>query len=96
VFTGAALAAIAAVVVYRSLPRHIEQHGAARGAVEAVEDVAELGIAGVPPVFADTPGDTDTFGDADTPHEGQRRGVEGTRPRHHERRPVGERVAHRP
>jgi Na+/melibiose symporter-like transporter len=90
VFTGAALAAIAAVIVYRSLPRHIAQHGAARGAVEAVEDVAELGIAGVPPVFADTPAD------ADVPHDPHRRENTAGRPRHHERRPVGERVAHRP
>jgi EmrB/QacA subfamily drug resistance transporter len=52
VYTGAVLAAAAAVLVYRFLPSHIAQHGGAHGAVESVEDVAELGIAGVPPVFA--------------------------------------------
>jgi EmrB/QacA subfamily drug resistance transporter len=53
VYIGAALTAAAAVIVYRYLPSHIAQHGATHGAVEAIEDVAELGIAGVPPVFAD-------------------------------------------
>jgi Na+/melibiose symporter-like transporter len=53
--TGACLAATAAALVYRFLPGQIAQHGAAHGPVEAVEDVAELGLAGVPPVFADTP-----------------------------------------
>jgi DHA2 family multidrug resistance protein-like MFS transporter len=53
VITGAILCAIAAVTVYRFLPKHIAQHGAVHGPVEAVEDAAELGIAGVPPVFAD-------------------------------------------
>jgi hypothetical protein len=55
VFTGALLAASAAVIVYRYLPKHISQHGALHGAVESVENVAELGLAGVPPVFADPP-----------------------------------------
>ncbi|MDQ1520461.1 MAG: hypothetical protein QOI55_1534 [Actinomycetota bacterium] len=55
VLTGALLAASAAVIVYRYLPKHIAQHGALHGAVESMEDVAELGLAGVPPVFADTP-----------------------------------------
>ena len=53
-FTGACLAAIAACLVYRLLPSDIAQHGAARGPVEAAEDIAELALAGVPPVFADT------------------------------------------
>nr|MDQ6928993.1 MFS transporter [Actinomycetota bacterium] len=52
--TGAILAAAAALIVLRFLPRHIAQHGAAKGAVEAMEDAAELGLAGIPPVFADT------------------------------------------
>jgi hypothetical protein len=55
VFTGALLAASAAVIVYRYLPSQIAQHGAVRGPLESMEDVAELGLAGVPPVFADTP-----------------------------------------
>jgi EmrB/QacA subfamily drug resistance transporter len=53
--TGAVLAAVAALLVLRYLPRHIAQHGAVRGPVEAAEDMAELGLAGIPPVFADTP-----------------------------------------
>jgi EmrB/QacA subfamily drug resistance transporter len=53
--TGALLAAAAALVVLRFLPRQVAQHGAAKGSVEAMEDAAELGLAGVPPVFADTP-----------------------------------------
>jgi EmrB/QacA subfamily drug resistance transporter len=51
---GAILAASAAVLVLRFLPRHIDQHGGDRSAMESLEDVAELGLAGVPPVFADT------------------------------------------
>ena len=34
--------------------RQIEQHGALEGPVAAAEDIAELALAGVPPVFADT------------------------------------------
>ena len=34
--------------------RHIAQHGAIQGALESAEDMAELGIAGIPPVFADS------------------------------------------
>src|SRR6185503_14171661 len=52
-FTGAILAAGGALMVLRFLPRHIAQHGAELGPVEALEDAAELGIAGIPPVFAD-------------------------------------------
>ena len=53
-FAGACLAASAALLVWRFLPRHIEQHGALESAAAAAEDVAELALAGVPPVFADT------------------------------------------
>jgi hypothetical protein len=49
------LAVVAALLVLRYLPRQIAQHGAVRGPVEAAEDMAELGLAGIPPVFADTP-----------------------------------------
>jgi EmrB/QacA subfamily drug resistance transporter len=56
VFVGAVLAAIAAVVVFRYLPYHLAPEGAMHGALESMEDVAELGIAGVPPAFADDPG----------------------------------------
>jgi EmrB/QacA subfamily drug resistance transporter len=51
---GALLAACSALLVLRFLPRQIAQHGAVRGPVEAAEDSAELGLAGVPPLFADT------------------------------------------
>jgi EmrB/QacA subfamily drug resistance transporter len=51
---GAVLAASAALLVLRFLPRHIDQHGAERTAVEALEDVAELGLGGVPPIYAAT------------------------------------------
>jgi Na+/melibiose symporter-like transporter len=51
---GAVLAASAALLVLRFLPRQIAQHGAMRGPLEAAEDMAELGLAGVPPLFADT------------------------------------------
>jgi EmrB/QacA subfamily drug resistance transporter len=54
-FAGAALALSAASLVVRFLPRRIEQPGAPLGAAAALEDAAELGIAGVPPLFADTP-----------------------------------------
>jgi hypothetical protein len=40
--------------VLRFLPRRIEQHRGTLDAVAALEDAAELGIAGVPPLFADT------------------------------------------
>ena len=52
--TGALLAAVAALCVLRFLPRHIQQHDALHGAVEAAEDAAQLGVAGVPPIFAAT------------------------------------------
>jgi EmrB/QacA subfamily drug resistance transporter len=59
VFTGALLAATAAVLVYRFLPRRIEPHGAMHSGLESAEDVAELAIAGIPPVFADDERGTD-------------------------------------
>ena len=54
VTVGALLAAISAVIVYRWLPHQIAAEGAMHGATEAMEDAAELGIAGVPPLFPDT------------------------------------------
>jgi EmrB/QacA subfamily drug resistance transporter len=48
---GALLALVAAVIVYRFLPRHLEPEGALEGPLEAIEDVAELGLGGVPPAF---------------------------------------------
>ncbi len=53
VTVGAVLAAISAVAVYRWLPHQLAAEGAMHGSVESVEDAAELGIAGVPPIFAD-------------------------------------------
>lgn len=50
---GAALAALAAVAVLRFLPSHIAQHGALKGPAEAAEDVAQLALAGTPPIFPD-------------------------------------------
>jgi EmrB/QacA subfamily drug resistance transporter len=57
VVVGAVLAATAAVVVYRYLPHELAPEASLHGPVEAIEDVAELGIAGVPPVFADEDAD---------------------------------------
>jgi EmrB/QacA subfamily drug resistance transporter len=53
VICGAILAGIAALAVYRFLPSEIVQHGAMAGPIESVEDVAELGLGGFPPIFAD-------------------------------------------
>ncbi len=52
---GAALAAIAAVLVWRYLPHRLGSESALHGPIEALEDAAELGLGGVPPVFADAP-----------------------------------------
>jgi hypothetical protein len=51
---GAVLAAIAAVCVWRFLPHTLAPEGALHGGGESIEDVVELGIAGVPPVFPDS------------------------------------------
>ena len=50
---GAVLALVAAFMVWRFLPHQLAHEGAMHGAVESMEDAAELGIAGIPPVFAD-------------------------------------------
>jgi EmrB/QacA subfamily drug resistance transporter len=52
-FSGACLAAGAAMMVWRFLPHRIAQHGALASPAAAAEDAAELALAGVPPVFAD-------------------------------------------
>ena len=52
-FTGATLAAVASIMVLRYLPGQIAQHDGELSAMDSLEDVAQLGIAGVPPVFAD-------------------------------------------
>ena len=53
-FTGSVLCACAALAVLKFMPHQIEQHGAMHDAVSSTEDMAELGIGGVLPVFADT------------------------------------------
>jgi hypothetical protein len=50
---GALLALAAAFVAYRFLPRHLEPEGAMAGPAEAIEDVAEVGLAGLPPAFGE-------------------------------------------
>ena len=65
--TGAVLAGFASLMVLRFLPRHIAQHGAVRTAGSAAEDMAELGLAGIPPVFADSESDLERAKVAATP-----------------------------
>jgi DHA2 family multidrug resistance protein-like MFS transporter len=55
VTVGALLAFSAAVIVARYLPYTVAHEGAMRGPIEAMEDAAELGLGGVPPIFADQP-----------------------------------------
>ena len=55
VTAGAILAVIAAVIVARYLPRVLSHEGAMEGPLEAMEDAAELGLGGVPPLFDDDP-----------------------------------------
>jgi EmrB/QacA subfamily drug resistance transporter len=50
---GALLALVAAFIAYRFLPRHLEPEGAMAGPAEAIEDVAEVGLAGLPPAFGE-------------------------------------------
>ncbi len=64
VTVGSILAAIAAVVVLRYLPKKLSHHGATKGAVEAMEDAAELGLGGTMPIFDDDVFRTDPI-DAD-------------------------------
>lgn len=53
VTAGALLAVVAAVIVYRFLPHSMGEDGAMHGAIESMEDAAELGLGGTPPIFAD-------------------------------------------
>ncbi len=53
VLVGAALAVISAGIVYRNLPHSLTQSGALHGTTGALEEVAAMGLGGVPPVFAD-------------------------------------------
>jgi EmrB/QacA subfamily drug resistance transporter len=54
-YIGASLAILSAAVVRRYLPRSLVPEGAMHGARESVEDAAELGLGGTPPIFADDP-----------------------------------------
>ena len=53
VFVGAVLALFSAFIVFRYLPHSLAPEGAMHGPVEALEEAAELGLGGVPPVFSD-------------------------------------------
>ena len=57
VLAASMLAFASAVIVYRYLPHHLAAEGALHGPVESLEDAAELGLGGTPPVFADAPTD---------------------------------------
>jgi DHA2 family multidrug resistance protein-like MFS transporter len=57
----AALALTAGLIVVKYLPPSLVPEGAVRGPVESVEDMAEFGIAGALPVFADTTSDHDVL-----------------------------------
>jgi EmrB/QacA subfamily drug resistance transporter len=57
VLVGAVLAMIAAIGTYRWLPRDLAPEGSMHGPISAMEEAAELGIAGVMPVFPDSHGD---------------------------------------
>jgi len=58
VTVGAILAAVAAAIVLKYLPRNVGDEGAMHGAVESMEEAAELGLGGTPPIFPDDrPGD---------------------------------------
>ena len=53
VLAAAALALVSAVIVYRYLPHTLAAEGSLHGPVGSLEDTAELGLGGTPPVFAD-------------------------------------------
>ena len=63
VTVGAILAAISAVIVFRYLPHSLVASGAMTGPVGSLEEAAELGLGGVPPVFADAHADGEPASD---------------------------------
>ena len=65
VTVGAVLALVAAAVVYRFLPHELADEASLHGPLEAMEEMAELGIAGVPPLFADAVDDEAAQADQD-------------------------------
>jgi EmrB/QacA subfamily drug resistance transporter len=54
VTVGAILAGLSSVIVYRYLPHSLTDSGGAHSPLEALEEAAELGLAGTPPVYADS------------------------------------------
>jgi EmrB/QacA subfamily drug resistance transporter len=54
---GALIALAAAIATTRYLPRSLPSEGAMHSGIESVENVAELGLGGVLPVFDDSPSD---------------------------------------
>jgi Na+/melibiose symporter-like transporter len=67
---GVVLAVIAAVVTTRLLPRTLAAEGAMHSSVESLEEIAELGLGGVSPLFADDPGFSHP--DAESVHAAER------------------------
>ena len=65
VTVGAVLAVLSAVIAYRYLPHQLTPEGALHGPFESMEDVAELGLAGIPTAFGDEYPDGDTEGPVD-------------------------------
>jgi hypothetical protein len=63
VSVGAVLATISAIIVYRYLPHSLVASGAMTGPLGSLEEAAELGLGGVPPVFADAHADGDAASD---------------------------------
>ena len=55
VTAGGLLAFTAAGIMFRYFPHAVAHEGAMAGPREAMEDAAELGLGGIPPVFADQP-----------------------------------------
>jgi EmrB/QacA subfamily drug resistance transporter len=55
VTAGGLLAFTAAGIMFRYFPHVVAHEGAMAGPREAMEDAAELGLGGIPPVFADQP-----------------------------------------
>jgi EmrB/QacA subfamily drug resistance transporter len=84
-YAGALFAVVSALLVWRFLPREVAHQGAMKDAVGSAEDVAELGLGGVLPVFpdevfpSDLPDDgpvgDDRLGDDAQPH-----GIRGAEP----------------
>jgi Na+/melibiose symporter-like transporter len=60
VLTAAGLALLSAGLVLRYLPHSIGGSGALHGALESIEDAAELGLGGTIPIFADDDSSTTT------------------------------------